>query len=107
MEFYKIENFKNGWFIGNFEPSLIKTSNFEVGVKFSKKNQPPDLHYHKIITEYNLIGSGKIKIDDKIYETGDIIVIKPNEVFNCEFLEDTMFFVIKTPSITNDKYNAV
>lgn len=37
MKKYKINDFKKGWVIGNFEPSIFKSIDFEFGVKFYKK----------------------------------------------------------------------
>ena len=34
MEINRIENMKDGWFVGNFEPSAFKTDLFEVCYKF-------------------------------------------------------------------------
>ena len=61
-----IKNFKNGWFIGDFSPSLFNTKEFEIAVKYYKKGDSEPKHYHKRITEYNLITKGKIKICNNI-----------------------------------------
>ena len=29
----ELKNFTKGWFVGNFDPSLIKTNDIEIGVK--------------------------------------------------------------------------
>jgi hypothetical protein len=36
-----------GWFIGDFEPSVLKTKNFEVGVLIHKKGELWPKHFHK------------------------------------------------------------
>lgn len=33
MKKYKIKNFINSWFIGNFKPTLLDTKDFEIVVK--------------------------------------------------------------------------
>ena len=46
---------KKGWFIGNFEPSMLKTSSFEVGFKLHEAGEKYGFHYHEKVTEFNLI----------------------------------------------------
>ena len=46
----------NGWFVGNFNPSLIKTDEIEFGYKRILKGTKPDYHYHKYKTEYTILG---------------------------------------------------
>ena len=95
---------KCGWFIGDFEPSVLRTKKFEVGYAKHKKNDPWDKHYHKLANEITLVVRGKVKINNQIYSEGDIFLIEPNEVVDPEFLEDVEFIIIKTPSDVNDKY---
>ena len=45
----KIANLKDmvkGWFIGNFEPSLLMTNDCEVAVKYYKKGDSEIAHFH-------------------------------------------------------------
>lgn len=100
-----IKNFKNGWFIGDFSPSLFKTKEFEIAVKYYKKGDSEPKHYHKKITEYNLITKGKIKICDKELSEGDIFVFQPNEIADGVILEDAILVVVKIPSDPTDKYS--
>ena len=94
-----------GWFIGNFEPSLCKTNDVEVAVKTYKKGDREDEHYHKVATEYTVIISGRVKMNDIEYVAGDIIVMEPNEATDFECLEDdTINVVVKLPGANNDKY---
>lgn len=95
---------KGGWFVGNFEPSVFKTKNFEVGYLKHKKGDSWDKHYHKHATEISLIVRGRVKVNDEIYSKGDIFIIEPNEIVDPLFLEDTEVVVVKAPSIVNDKY---
>ena len=104
MKTFNYDNMKGGWFIGNFQPSAHRTKNFEVAYVRHKKDQPWDKHFHKVATEITLIISGKVKINDKIYSSGDIVVIEPNEIADPYFLENTELVVVKTPSDVNDKY---
>jgi quercetin dioxygenase-like cupin family protein len=98
-----IKNYSNGWFIGNFEPSLLKTVAFEVAHHFYAKGFKGIPHTHRIALEYNYIVSGSLIASEKTLGTGDIFVYEPNDVSDVVFLEDTNLIIIKTPSIPNDK----
>ena len=90
--------------VGNFEPSLINSKDIEVGLKYYKKGDKESSHVHKIITEYTIVVSGKIKMNDEVYVEKDIVTILPNVPTNFESLEDSITLVIKTPSIPSDKH---
>mgnify|MGYP000901817991 FL=1 len=105
MEKYNISQFTKGWFLGNFEPSLDATNNFEIAVKYYKFGDYEERHYHEIATEYTVIVKGKVLMNNELFEEGDIIVIQPGESTDFRSLDDTITTVIKTPSIKNDKYN--
>jgi len=51
MKIFNIEDMFKGWFIGNFEPSVIKTKEFEVAHHFHKKDyvDSEGSHYHKFL----------------------------------------------------------
>jgi quercetin dioxygenase-like cupin family protein len=104
MKVAKLDTMVNGWFVGNFEPTLLKTTDVEVAVKSYKKGDCEEKHYHKIATEITVIVSGKVKMNNIIYEAGDIIVIEPNESTDFEALEDTVCSVVKYPGVNDDKY---
>lgn len=104
METYRIEEFYRGWFIGNFNPSIHKTDQFEIGLLTHKKDEVWPSHYHKIATEFNLLVSGAMTLNDVQIKPGDIFVISPGEVADPKFLEDCKILVVKTPSIPGDKY---
>ena len=104
MKISHIDDTKDGWFIGNFEPSLLKTSDFEVAYKFFDKGEIHTPHTHRIATEYNYLDKGKVKIQDTILEAGDIFILEPGEISDVVFIERCEILVVKTPSIKNDKY---
>lgn len=95
---------KGGWFIGDFEPAVLQTKEFEVAVKYHKKDECYVEHIHKETTEYNYLAKGKMKIQGKVLEMGDIFIINPWEISDPVFLEDCVVFVIRTPSKPKDKY---
>ena len=94
----------NGWFVGNFDPTLIRTNSVEVGVKEYPKGAYEKRHYHKQSTEITVIARGRVRMNGIEYIKGDIIVITPNESTDFEVMEDTITTVVKYPGTNNDKY---
>lgn len=106
MKTHNINDMVKGWFVGDFEPSVLKTNNFEVGHHKHKKGEPTQNHYHKQSTEINVIISGKMMVNGKELSKGDIFTFEPYEVAEAEFLEDTELIVVRNASVTDDKFNA-
>jgi quercetin dioxygenase-like cupin family protein len=104
MEKHKIEDFKGGWFIGNFIPSSHITKDFEVCYKKHFQGEKWPVHYHKESKEINYLVRGKMKIQNQIIEQGDIFILHPYEVADPVFLEDCEVLIVKTPSVPGDKY---
>lgn len=105
MKTAKISDMVKGWFIGNFEPTLHKTNDCEVAVKYYKKGDKESAHYHKIATEFTCIISGKVKMNGVEYKAGDIVIMEPGDITDFECLEDnTSNVVVKIPGASNDKY---
>ncbi len=101
-----LTNFTRGWIIGNFEPSIIKTTQLEIGILELKAGDKGDFHWHENHLEHNLILSGAAKIGKNLYFEGDIFTFKPFEKSNVEYMQDTKLLVIKSPSMNGDKYYA-
>jgi quercetin dioxygenase-like cupin family protein len=99
-----MKDMKGGWFIGNFEPTVYKTDQFEVCYKHHNKGEQWDTHFHKEGTEINYLVKGKMIIQNKELIEGDIFILKPYEVADPLFLEDCTVLIIKTPSIPGDKF---
>jgi len=104
MDIIKMETMMGGWFIGNFEPSAYKTDQFEVCYKHHLKGEKWDVHYHKEGTEINYLVNGKMIIQNKELNTGDIFILKPYEIADPIFVEDCTVLIVKTPSVSGDKY---
>lgn len=100
----RIEDFVKGWFIGDFEPTIFKTRDFEVAYKIYDAETKEIPHYHKIANEFTFIVDGRVRINNKIFKSGDIIHIQPFEVSSFEAVESTKTIVIKIPSVSGDKY---
>lgn len=105
MKVAKLEDMFKGWFVGNFDPTLLRTNDVEVAVKSYKKGDYEAKHFHKIATELTVIISGRVRMNGVEYGKGDIIVMEPNEATDFECLEDgTQNVVVKIPGANNDKY---
>ena len=102
MKILDFSSMKAGWFVGNFEPTAYKTSQFEVCFKRHQKGEAWDLHYHTDVTEINLLVKGKMKFQNRLLKENDIFIVEPYEISDPEFLEDCELVIVKTPS-KNDK----
>lgn len=99
-----LNTFIKGWFIGNFEPTLFDTTDFEISIKRYNKDDYEESHIHRISTEYTVIISGDVEMNGIKYFENDIITILPNELTDFKCLSDVVTCVIKIPSTKNDKY---
>jgi hypothetical protein len=104
MKTYNLNDYLRGWFIGNFEPSIFQTSDFEVALMRFQKGEFVEKHIHKIATEYNVLVSGSMTIMGKKLAANDIFVIYPGEIADPVYHEDSVVLVVKVPSVKGDKY---
>lgn len=104
MEIHKFNKFTKGWFIGDFDPVVLKTDQFEVAYQTHKKGEIHDIHYHKKSREYNLLLTGSMIINEQELNEGDLFIIEPYEVSEPTFLTDVSLVVVRIPSIKGDKY---
>jgi len=103
MEIRNLSEFNNGWFLGFFDKSIIRTSDFEVAYHIYQPHIAAP-HIHKISTEINLIIRGRMKVGEDILGPTDIFIFRPEEHSDIEFLEETELVIVKMPSVPNDKY---
>ena len=104
MDVRRIEDMVGGWFVGNFDPSVFRTHDFEVAYKVHHKGDSWGKHYHKRAIEINYLIRGRMQIQGKILTKGDIFTIFPYEISDPEFIEDCELIVVKLPSVIGDKY---
>jgi hypothetical protein len=104
IEKFNLNDMIRGWFIGNFEPTLYKTNDVEVGVKKYLKGHSEKKHFHKISTELTVVISGKVKLNGIIYVENEIIKINNGIASDFFVLEDSTTLVVKLPGANNDKY---
>ncbi len=104
MKIERIENMKGGWFIGNFEPSVYKTEQFEVCFKQHKKDEYWTPHFHKQAIEINYLIRGVMTINGQRLVSGDIFILDKEEISIPIFLTDCELIVVKTPCVIGDKF---
>ena len=95
----------NGWFVGNFKPTVFDTDDMEIAVKRYKKGDKEGIHHHRIATEITVIISGTVIMNKVKYKQDDIVIIEPYNATNFMALEDVITVVVKIPGELNDKYN--
>jgi hypothetical protein len=105
MKVFQLESMVKGWFVGNFEPTVLSTIDVEVAVKKYKAGDYESPHYHKIATEITVITDGQVKMNDVVYSSGAIIVIEPNQATDFLALTDVTTTVVKYPGASDDKYS--
>ena len=104
MKRFKLADMTKGWFVGNFEPVILRTQAVEVAVKVYKAGDYEETHYHKIATEVTVITGGEVMMNGTIYRSGDIVVIEPFTATDFKALTDATTIVVKHPGANNDKY---
>lgn len=103
MKIDHIKNYKRGWFIGNFNPSILKTDKFEIAVMHHDAGEYVQPHFQKTALEYNVVISGRLRCNGHEFVTGDIFVYDILEVADVVVIEETYILCIKTPSLPDDK----
>lgn len=104
MKTFKLSDMTKGWFVGDFSPAVLRTDAAEVAVKIYESGTVEQRHLHKVAQEVTLILNGRARMNDTIYESGDIVLIEPGEDTDFEALTDVTTVVVKLPSVAGDKY---
>jgi len=103
MKLSNLSEFTNGWFLGNFNPSLFRSEEFEVCVKNFKQGEVELAHFQRIATEITVVLSGSVRMGQHILQVDDILTIYKDEVCDFEALTDCKVLGVKFPSLPNDK----
>jgi mannose-6-phosphate isomerase-like protein (cupin superfamily) len=104
VKIYNLNDFIKGWIIGDFEPSIVRTKDFEVSIKEYKAGDKESAHTHKLADEYTCIASGAVLMNGTTYKKNDIIHIAKGESTDFTAITDVITVVIKMPSVMGDKY---
>ena len=103
MERSHLSQFKNGWFIGDFSPTLTRTNQFEACVKNFSQGEVELAHFQKIATEITVVLTGSVRMGEHTLEEDDNLIVFKNEICDFEALTDCKVLGIKFPSLPNDK----
>lgn len=103
MEINNLSDFVKGWFIGNFNPTLFETDQFEVAIKRYTAGDYECEHWHNVATEFTVIISGNVEMAGMKFHENDIIIIKPGEKTDFKCITDVITLVVKIPCVKNDK----
>jgi hypothetical protein len=104
MRVAKLDEMVRGWFVGGFQPTAYSTDSCEVAVKYYRASDKEGLHRHLVATEITLILFGRVRMMDREYCEGHIVVLSPGEVTDFEAITDCATVVVKVPGALNDKY---
>jgi len=99
----RLEAMKRGWLIGDFTPSILRTSAFEIAYLNHKKDENWPAHVHNLADEYNVLIRGSMKMNNEKISQGDIFIVKKGMMTKSVFFEDCEILCIKVPSIPSDK----
>lgn len=92
-----------GWFAGNYEQAFHRCEGAEVAVKHHRAGEVMPAHKHRMVTETMAVVTGKVRINDRVFTAGDLIMVEPGEVAEYEWLEDSITVLFKTPGAPEDK----
>ena len=98
-----VDSFVRGWFIGDFEPSILRTKTWEMALLKHSKNEKWDFHYHSQADEVNVLLSGRMMLNGREIRARNMFTIPKKQIACPLFLEDCMILCIKTPSVIGDK----
>src|SRR5215470_882237 len=104
MKHARLEDMVKGWFVGDFDPSVSRSKDVEVGVKHYRAGDHEEEHHHRVAVEITLIVSGRVEMMGRTWEPGDIVVVEPGEATSFTALTDATNVVVKLPSVLGDKY---
>ncbi len=104
MKRHNLADMRGGWFVGQFEPSVLKLTECEVAVKRYSAGAREAAHVHKLATKLTLIVSGRVTMNGQVFGEGEIIELAPGEPGEFGVLEDTVTVVVKSPSVSSDKH---
>lgn len=104
MKKYNLNQFTRGWVVGDFEPSIIRTKDFEFMVRSYNSGETESEHIHKIADEITVIVNGTFIMNGEVLTSGDIIHLSPGDPTDFKCLDSGSTAVIKTPSVMGDKF---
>jgi mannose-6-phosphate isomerase-like protein (cupin superfamily) len=104
--YHKLDEMVRGWFVGDFEPTVERSSDVEVAIKHYAAADAEERHVHKVAAELTAVISGRIRMDGVELGPGDIARIPPGQPSDFLALTDAVLVCVKLPAVAGDKYPA-
>lgn len=98
-----LSDFQDGWVVGDFSPSLHRTSLIEVGFKEFKEGEFESCHIQLSATEITVVIRGEIRLAGLTASEGELIEIPPLVHGSFHAVSSCQLMVIKFPSKPGDK----
>jgi len=100
---FQLADFTAGWVVGNFNPTLHQTKEFEFGVKYFNAGDLEPRHYQIVARELSIVVSGSCRIGSLDLVAGEGLLIEAGEEADFEAYTQCAIAVIKWPSLPADK----
>ena len=104
LAFYRLDEMSRGWFVGDFEPTALRTDAAEVAVQRFRRGESHGRHLHRVATEVTVVLQGDATIEGRRVGAGDVIVTPPGVAVAFSALTDVVTVVVKVPSTRDDKF---
>lgn len=101
---HRLDEMIRGWFVGDFEPTVERSSQVEVAIKRYAAGDAEARHLHKVATELTAVVSGSVRMDGVDLHAGDIVRIPPGQASDFLALTDAVVVAVKLPAVAGDKY---
>jgi mannose-6-phosphate isomerase-like protein (cupin superfamily) len=104
MRVDRLDEMKRGWFVGNFEPTAYRTDDVEIAVKHYAAGDSEARHVHRVATELTAVVSGRVRMDGRDLEAGQLVTLEPGEPSDFQALTDAVVVAVKLPAVPGDKH---
>lgn len=106
LSFHPLAEFRGGWFVGDFSPTLLAVPAVEVAVKYYRAGDAEAAHVHRVATEFTVVTSGRVRMNGAEIAPGTVVCVPPGCATDFEALTDACTTVVKLPSVKGDKHPA-
>ena len=96
-------DYTRGWFVGDFDPSIVKLQEFEACYKSFSAGDKESTAVQLKATELTLVVIGEAQINGVTLKEGDLCLVFPGESADFFSVTDCKVVGIKFPSLPNDK----
>ena len=104
MRVDRLAEMKRGWFVGNFEPTAYRTDDVEIAVKHYAAGDSEARHVHRVATELTAVVAGRVRMDGRELEAGELVTLEPGEPSDFQALTDAVVVAVKLPAVPGDKH---